>query len=225
MVVLPTGRFRMGDLDGGVDSYERPVHTVTISRRIAMGQYPVTFEDYDLYVSAMGAERPDDQDWGRGRLPVIDVNWHDARAYAVWLSEQTGKRYRLPSESEWEYAARAGTETAYSWGNEIGVNRANWHDYGCCTAPVGSFEPNAFGLFDMHGNVWEWVEDCWHENYEGAPSDGSAWTSGGDSDYRVVRGGCWSDYPWNLRAAERLRISPSVRGVHVGFRLVQDLNP
>ena len=233
MVVLPTGRFRMGDLDGSGSSNERPVHTVTISRRIAMGQYPVTFEDYDRYAENCGflkalfgnkPESPYDNGWGRGRRPVIDVNWHDARAYAAWLSEQTGKRYRLPSESEWEYAARAGTETAYSWGNEIGVNRANWHDYGCCTAPVGSFEPNAFGLFDMHGNVWEWVEDCWHENYEGAPSDGSAWTSGGDGDF-VQRGGCWSDDPWNLRAANRLGCSPSVRGMHDGFRLVQDLNP
>ena len=224
MVVLPTGRFRMGSPAGEVGLYsdEGPVHTVTISRPIAMGRYPVTFEDYDRYVSAMGVERPvdkdrgflktlfgkkperskgseqpDDEGWGRGRRPVINVNWHDAKAYAAWLSEQTGKRYRLPSESEWEYAARSGTETAYSWGDEIGVNRANcdgsgseWSDKQ--TSPVGSFEPNAFGLYDMHGNVWEWVEDCWHDNYEGAPSDGSAWTSGGNSNRAVVRGGSWS---------------------------------
>ena len=230
MVVLPTGRFRMGDLDGSGEKNERPVHTVTISRRIAMGQYPVTFEDYDRYVSAMGAERPYDEGWGRGSRPVIYVNWHDAQAYAAWLSKQTGKRYRLPSESEWEYAARAGTETAYSWGNEIGVNRANCNGCGSRwddkqTSPVGSFEPNAFGLYDMHGNVWEWVEDCWHSNYEGAPSDGSVWTSGGDSSWAVVRGGSWFYNPQYLRAAFRGGDSPSVRNSDDGFRLVQDLNP
>ena len=165
-------------------------------------------------------------------------NWHDARAYATWLSAQMGKRYRLPSESEWEYAARAGTETAYSWGDEIGVNRANclesgskWSDRQ--TSPVGSFAPNGFGLYDMHGNVGEWVEDCWHRNYEGAPSDGSAWTSGGDDDVnlrnlRVVRGGAWNEKPQELRAAERFRFTASVDRFDrnwLGFRLVQDLNP
>ena len=161
---------------------------------------------------------------------MINVSWEDAKAYAAWLSEQTGKRYRLPSESEWEYAARAGTETAYSWGNEIGVNRANcdgsgskWSDKR--TSPVGSFEPNAFGLYDMHGNVQEWVEDCWHDNYEGAPTDGSAWTSGDDGSLAVVRGGSWFNAPRGLRAAYRDRDSPSGRFDNVGFRLVQDLNP
>ena len=247
MVVLPPGRFRMGDLDGSGDSGERPVHTVTISRRIAMGQYPVTFEDYDLYVSAMGdedrgflktlfgkkpkePERPGDAGWGRGRRPVINVNWHEAKAYAAWLSEQTGKRYRLPSESEWEYAARAGTETAYSWGDEIGVNRANCEDSGSewsgkQTSPVGSFAPNGFGLYDMHGNVRNIVEDCWHDNYEGAPSDGSAWTSGGDSDKDVSRGGAWCIISSGLRCAARGRGPRSLRNGSCGFRLVQDLNP
>ena len=230
MVVLPTGRFRMGDLYGDGYNDERPVHTVTISRRIAMGQYPITFEDYDRFVAATGAEKPGDRGWGRGRRPVINVNWHDAKAYASWLSEQTGKRYRLPSESEWEYGARAGTETAYNWGNEIGVNRANCEGSGSewsgkQTSPVGSFTANAFGLFDMHGNVWEWVEDCWHDNYEGAPSYGRAWTSGGDSSRRVVRGGSWYSSPRILRSAFRYRSAPSYRGSSLGFRLVQDLNP
>ena len=230
MVILPTGSFRMGNLDGSGHSDERPVRTVTISRPIAMGRYPITFEDYDRYVSAMGAKRPGDAGWGRGRRPVINVNWHDAKAYAAWLSEQTGKRYRLPSESEWEYAARAGTETAYSWGNEIGVNRANCDGGGSRwdneqTSPIGSFEPNAFGLYDMHGNVWEWVEDGWHDNYEGAPSDGSAWASDGDGGSRVVRGGSWYDYPRYLRSAYRGRLRPSGRHDCYGFRLVQDLNP
>ena len=230
MVVLPKGRFRMGDLDGDGDNDEQPVRTVTISRPIAMGRYPVTFKQYDRFVAATGAERPSDEGWGRGRRPVIHVNWEDAKAYAAWLSEQTGKRYRLPSESEWEYAARAGTETAYSWGNEIGVNRANGCDSGSKwsgeqTSPVGSFEPNAFGLYDMHGNVWEWVEDCWHDNYEGAPSDGSAWTSGGDSSWAVVRGGSWFTDPRILRSAYRSWRTPSYRNINLGFRLVQDLNP
>ena len=231
MVVLPTGRFRMGSPAGETGRFddEGPVHTVTISRPIAMGQYPVTFEDYDLYVS-MGTKRPADRGWGRGRMPVISVSWEDAKAYAAWLSEQTGKRYRLPSESEWEYAARAGTETAYSWGDEIGVNRTNCKGSGSKwsgrqTSPVGSFAPNGFGLYDMHGNVWEWVEDGWHDNYEGAPSDGSAWTSGGDSSRAVVRGGSWSYNPRLLRAAYRGRDRPSNRFSKVGFRLVQDLNP
>lgn len=143
MVVLPPGRFRMRDLSGDDNGSEQPVHTVTISRRIAMGQYPVTFEEYDRYMSAMGTERPADEGWGRGRMPVINVNWHEAKTYASWLSEQTGKRYRLPSESAWEYAACAGTETAYSWGDEIGANRVNCDGCGSewdeQVTPVGSF--------------------------------------------------------------------------------------
>ena len=248
MVVLPTGSFRMGDLNGSGYG-DRPVHTVTISRPIAMCQYPVMFADYDRFVAAKDAEwhvheprrflktlfgrklkRPFDATWGRGRRPVINVNWHGAKAYAAWLSEQTGKRYRLPSESEWEYAARAGMETAYSWGDEIGVNLANckgsgskWSDEQ--TSPVGSFAPNYFGLYDMHGNVWEWVEDCWHHSYEGAPTDGSAWTSGGDSAWRVARGGSWSMEPKYLRSEYRYRFTPSRYFINIGFRLVQDLNP
>ena len=134
-------------------------------------------------------------------------SWNDAKEYVGWLSSQTGAEYRLLSESEWEYAARAGSGTKYSWGNEIGVNRANcarcdsqW-DFKQ-TAPVGSFAPNAFGLYDMHGNVYEWVEACWNASYAGAPSDGSAWRSGNCAE-RVLRGGSWGDVPWNLRAAYR----------------------
>ena len=248
MVVLPTGSFRMGSPAGEEGRWddEGPVRTVTIGKRIAMGRYEVTFADYDRFVSAADyaefvarfvAEsrrtRPasDDAGWGRGGRPVINVNWNEARAYASWLSAQTGKVYRLPSEAEWEYAARVGTSTRYSWGDEIGVNRANGHDSGSKwsgkrTSPVGSFEPNAFGLYDMHGNVWEWVEDCWHDNYEGAPTDGSAWTTGCDGSVRaVVRGGSWFNFPRALRSAVRDRGAPSARDINVGFRLVQDLNP
>ena len=233
MVVLPTGRFRMGDLDGGGFDNERPVRTVIISRPIAMGKYPVTFEEYDRFVSATDAYRPDDRGWGRGTRPVIKVSQEDAKAYAVWLSEQTGKRYRLPSEAEWEYAARAGTTTRYSWGDSISCSQARYgrRPNGECsdsydgTVAVGSFAANPFGLYDMHDNVCEWVEDCWHNNYEGAPSDGSAWTTGGDKSLAVVRGGSWSDIPSSLRSAFRYRFKPSVRGFNLGFRLVQDLNP
>ena len=234
MVVLPTGSFRMGDLSGEGDADERPVRTVTISRPIAMGKYEVSFAEYEKFVSAIGAKahfavRPDAEGWGRGNRPVINVNWHDARDYAAWLSRQTGKRYRLPSEAEWEYAARAGTTTRYSWGNEIGANRANcagcgsdWDDEK--TAPVGSFAANGFGLYDMHGNVFEWVEDCVHANYEGAPTDGSVW-AGGDCDLRISRGGCWHFSPQSLRSAYRDMDPPSYRYHLVGFRLVRDLAP
>ena len=232
MVVLPTGRFRMGSPSGetGRDSDEGPVRTVTIGKRIAMGRYEVTFAEYDRFVAATSGRRPNDLGWGRGSRPVIRVSQEDAKAYAIWLSAQTGKTYRLPTEAEWEYAARAGTTTTYSWGNEIGVNRANcdgcgseWDDEQ--TAPVGSFAPNGFGLFDMHGNVYEWVADCWHGNYEGAPTDGSAWTASCDSSWAVVRGGSWLDGPRLLRAANRYWPWPSSRLSFIGFRLVQDLNP
>ena len=233
MVVLPTGSFRMGSPSGETDrvSAEGPVRTVTIGKRIAMGRYEVTFAEYNRFAEATSRTKPYDWDWGRGTRPVTDVSQTDAKAYATWLSAQTGKTYRLPSESEWEYAARAGTETAYSWGNEIGVNRANCDGCGSewdgeQTAPVGRFAANAFGLFDMHGNVWEWVEDCWHDNYKGAPTDGSAWTTNcDDSGWAVVRGGSWFDGPWDLRSAARGRFRPSDRDFDVGFRLVQDLNP
>ena len=145
-----------------------------------------------------------DEGWGRGDRPVINVSWDDAQAFVGWLSQETGESYRLPSEAEWEYAARAGTETRYSWGDEIGTNRANcdgcgsqWDDRQ--TAPVGSFPPNPFGLHDMHGNVGEWVEDCWNDSYRSAPADGIAWLSG-DCDRRLSRGGSWWS-PRTIRAA------------------------
>ena len=240
MVVLPTGRFRMGSPAGeeGRQDDEGPVRTVTIGKRIAMGRYEVTFADYDRFADADSRlSRPDDEGWGRGSRPVINVSQEDAKAYAVWLSAQTGKRYRLPSESEWEYAARAGTRTRYSWGDEINCRQARYgRGFGseCSdssldrTVPVGSFAANGFGLFDMHGNVDEWVEDCWHDGYEGAPSDGSAWTTGCDGRQpgsAIFRGGAWKDAPWHVRAAGRGGWEPSYRFNYIGFRLVQDLNP
>ena len=165
---------------------------------------------------------------------MINVSQVDAKAYATWLSAQTGKRYRLPSESEWEYAARSGTRTRYSWGDEINCGQARYgrRSYGECsdswdgTVPVGSFAANAFGLFDMHGNVLEWVADCYVDSYAGAPIDGSARRSGCGSDVRaVLRGGIWFSDPHYLRAASRGADAPSGRSYRDGFRLVQDLNP
>ncbi len=195
MVVIPGGRFRMGCVSGlNCQDDEKPVHEVRVAS-FELSKYEVTFEEYDRFIAATGGRSPNDKGWGRGRRPVIDVSWEDAVAYAEWLSVQTGERYRLPSEAEWEYAARAGSTTKYGWGNDIGHNRANcggcgsqWDDEK--TAPVGSFNPNAFGLHDMHGNLWEWVQDCWNGSYQGAPADGSAWTSG-DCERRVLRGGSW----------------------------------
>ena len=209
MVVIPAGRFRMGDLTGVEWDSEKPVHEVVIARPFAVSKYEVTFEDYDRFTHP---NKVDDKGWGRGRRPVVNVSWDDATEYAAWLSAQTGKRYRLPAEAEWEYAARAGTTTQYAWGNDIGRNRANCDNDYCgdqweYTAPVGSFAGNAWGLHDMHSNVWEWVQDCWNDSYAGAPSDGSAWKSG-NCGLRVIRGGSWNYTPWNLRSALRNLVTP-----------------
>ena len=193
MVTIPAGSFLMG-VDYTFHNYAQPIHTVWI-RLFALSKYEITFEEYDAFTDATGRERADDAGWGRGRRPVINVSWEDAVAYTKWLSSQTGGYYRLPSEAEWEYAARAGSRTTYSWGNDIGVNRANCDGCGSqwdneMSAPVGSFEANRWGLYDMHGNVAEWVQDCWNWDYKGAPADGSAWESG-DCSERVLRSGSW----------------------------------
>jgi len=210
MVVIPPGSFRMGELHGSVYVWEKPVHAVHIGYSFAVGKFEVTFAEWAACVSGGGCEgyRLEDLGWGRGRRPAINVSWEDAKAYVKWLSRETGKTYRLLSEAEWEYAARGGTETRYPWGNSIGSGNANcdgcgsqWDDQ--LTAPAGSFSPNSFGLHDMHGNVFEWVEDCWHGNYDGAPTDGSAWTSSGPCGVRVLRGGSWDDVPLILRSAHR----------------------
>jgi formylglycine-generating enzyme required for sulfatase activity len=199
LVVIPAGSFWMGDLSGGGDDDEKPVHRVTIPRSFAVGKYEVTFAEWDACVSAGGCRHsPGDAGWGRDRRPVINVSWDDAQSYIKWISGKTGMTYRLLSESEWEYVARAGSKTKYPWGNEIGSSEANCNGCGSSwdgtqTAPVGSFSSNRFGLHDTVGNVWEWVGDCWNGSYAGAPSDGSAQT-GGDCSRRVLRGGsCNSD--------------------------------
>ena len=240
MVALPTGSFSMGSPSGEAGRYsgEGPVRTVTISKRLAMGRYEVTFADYERFAAHSSRNRPSDQGWGRGRRPVINVSQEDAQAYAAWLSDQTGKRYRLPSEAEWEYAARAGTSTRYSWGDSIACSQASYglRSGGPCntggdinlarTAVVGRFAANAFGLYDMHGNVREWVEDCYVDTYIGAPTDGSARdTDCGSRIQAVVRGGAWRNNSRSLRSAYRGRNGPSASNRFGGFRLVQDLSP
>ena len=231
MVVVPAGSYRMGSQDGL--PRERPVHEVTIGAPFAVGRYEVTFAEWDACARDGGCPRgvdiAEDLGWERGRRPVINVSWNDAQRYVQWLSRKTGKPYRLPSESEWEYAARAGTETAYSWGDDIGVNRANcdgcggrWDDDKI--APVGSFGANTWGLHDMHGNVLEWMEDCWNDGYAGAPADESAWRAGNCAD-RVLRGGSWISSPSFLRAASRFRYSTGIRVSNVGFRVARTLAP
>ena len=235
MVMIPAGPFRMGCVSGqDCQNDEFPVHWVTIPQSFAVSKYEVTFAEWDACVldGGCGGYSPDDLGWGRGARPVINVSWEDAQEYVAWLSRQTGQTYRLLSEAEWEYVARAGSSTAYSWGNEIGSNRANCSGYsfGTCgdqwgnTAPAGSFAANAFGVYDMHGNVWEWVEDCWNGSYEGAPSDGSAWQTG-DCSARVLRGGSWFVIPSNLRSASRFGDSTGDRSLSRGFRVARTLTP
>ncbi len=231
MVVIPAGSFRMGCVSGvGCYNEEKPVHQVRIPRPFAVGKYQVTFAEWDACVSAGGcSHRPNDEGWGRGRRPVLNVTWEDAREYVRWLSEQTGAEYRLLSEAGWEYAARAGSVTAYSWGNEVGSGRANCDGCGSQwdgrqTAPVGSFGANAFGLHDMHGNVLEWVEDCWNGNYNGAPSNGGAWRSG-ECFLRVLRGTSWRGGLEVLGSANRTGEFSDERRNFIGFRVARTLNP
>ena len=175
MVVIEGGSFQMGCVSQqSCFSFERPIHQVRVAE-FAISTHEVTFEEYDRFAAATRVEMPLDEGWGRGDQPAIWVSWDDAKSYTRWLSVETGRTYRLPTEAEWEYAARAGSVTAYSWGNDVGTGRANCRGCGLerrRTTPVGSFTPNAWGLFDVHGNVWEWVEDCWNPGYRRArPTD------------------------------------------------------
>ena len=260
MVVVPAGKFLMGSpkSEQGRDNDEGPVHLVTIARPFAVGVYEVTRGEYRRFVDQTGHEVQNTCSVvqlgvmlpvpGKNTLdpgfdqtdahPVVCVTWKDAKAYVHWLSKRTGKEYRLLSEAEWEYVARAGTSTAYWWGDLIGRNRASCRGCGSRwdgkqTAPVGSFRANAFGLHDVHGNVWEWVEDCRNESYPEAPSDGSAWQSG-DCDRRARRGGGWGSKPRFLRSANRGAISilpiqywniPGIMEYDLGFRVARTLGP
>jgi len=229
MVVIPEGTFQMGDVQGSGDPHERPVHTVRIKKPFAMGRYEVTFDEYDRFAKATGRSLPSDSGWGRGRHPVININSKDATEYAKWLSEQTGKRYRLATEAEWEYAARSGgkDEKWSGTSREQELRDFGWYETNSNGKPqeVGGKKPNGLGLYDMSGNVYEWVEDCFHANYNGAPMDGSAWlgAGGGDCDQSVARGGSWYTTPKSLGTSFRYWGDADFYDYFIGFRLAQDL--
>ena len=244
MVVLPAGRFLMGSpaTEPNRGSDEGPQREVTIARPFAVGRFEVTFAQWDACVAAGGCAPPEegpysppDQNWGRDNRPVINVSWQDAKRYVRFLNGRVGgKAYRLLTEAEWEYAARAGTTTAFSTGATIAPTQAQYaHNRAYAgspvlaagpgkTAPVGSFPANAFKLHDMHGNVWEWVEDCYAESYAGAPTDGSAFVNQSCSD-RVFRGGSWDNIPHVLRSAYRNWLTPTLRDFNLGFRVARTL--
>ncbi len=239
MVVAPAGNFIMGSPDSELNraKYEGPQHRVMFARQFAVGKFSVMFDEWDACVTAGGCSgySPNDERWGRDRRPVINVSWDDANAYVAWLSSKTGEGYRLLSEAEREYIARAGTRTAFWWGSSISPRQANYNGtyiYGNGptgenrqrTVPVDLFRSNRWGIFQVHGNVWEWTQDCWHENYTGAPADGSPWQSG-KCDYRIVRGGSWATYPGDLRSAVRGRFATDFRSNSLGFRVARALAP
>jgi formylglycine-generating enzyme required for sulfatase activity len=231
MIVVPAGKFIMGSPENEPDrnASEGPQHEVTVAKPFAVSKFELTFAEWDACVAAAACPRVADS-WGRGAMPAINVSWSDAKQYVAWLSQLTGKEYRLLTEAEWEYAARAGANTRYSWGDDPSTGNANCNGCGSQwdgrqTAPVGSLKPNAWGLYEMHGNVWEWVEDSWHENYDGAPTDGSAWLLGGDPSYRVVRGGAWRNESEFVRAAVRFRRNVNVRFDTLGFRVARTMRP
>lgn len=234
MVVIPGGKFLMGSpaSEVGRTASEGPQHAVAMAR-FALGRTEVTFDDYDRFARATGRTLPGDAGFGRGSRPVVDVSWDDAKAYADWLSKQVGETYRLPTEAEWEYAARAGTASAYWWGDAVRRDAVAMANCAGCgprsdvrqTLPVGQFPANAYGLLDMHGNVYEWTEDCWHMNYEHAPDDGSAWLEAneGDCSARTIRGGSWFFDGEAARSASRIG-NPGHYGLkHIGFRLARTL--
>ena len=249
MVVVPAGEFVMGSpLAESGHKDEKPQHPVKIAKPFAVSKYELAFEHWDACTTAGKCPKVDDDGIGRGRFPAINVNWEDAKAYVAWLSETTGKRYRLLSESEWEYAARAGTTTPWfwgaaedSWGSRVACDFANTHDetskeahpmyvwshHQCAdgfaeNAPTGKFKPNPFGLHDMLGNVREWVEDCHVEGYAGMPEDGSV-RKVEACEKHLVRGGGWVDGPSTSRSAYRYAEDGKMRNYQIGFRIARDL--
>lgn len=226
LVNIPGGAFMMGN---AAVNFESPSHRVTV-RGFGLMKYEVTFDQYDIFAKSTGRALPDDNGWGRANRPVINVSWNDAQAFAQWLSTDN-RKLRLPTEGEWEYAARAGATTIYPWGDDIGHGNANCRDCdsqwgGKMTAPVGSFAPNAFGIHDMNGNVREWVQDCHHLGYDGAPSDGGAWvTACYYKENRMLRGGAWDTPAEYIRSDRHLENRETTyRDTRSGFRLAQDSN-
>jgi formylglycine-generating enzyme required for sulfatase activity len=230
-IVVPAGEFLMGSPDGQGDEHERPQHKVTIKKSFGIGIAPITRGEFASFVEATNYELDEspNSSWRSPGFdqeddhPVVYVSWHDAKAYVTWLKEQSGKAFRLLSEAEWEYCCRAGTTTEYSTGDTITAEQAKFGRNSKGTTSVSKFPPNSWGLYDMHGNVWEWCEDNWHESYNGKPpSDGSVWR-GGSRSLRVLRGGAWNNNPENLRSANRNRNQPDNRNNNVGFRVASTL--
>ncbi len=226
LAIIPPGTYIMG-ANSRYPS-EGPAHRVTFAKPFAIGIYEVTFDEWKacFEAKACGKTMPDDHKWGRGNRPVINITWNDMQRYVRWLSGKTGKIYRLPSEAQWEYAARAGTTGTYWWGDTVGRGRANCRDCGAKISrksePVDSFKPNPWGLYNVSGNVWEWVEDCWNPTHLGAPGDGSART-GGDCRQRVMRGGSWYYFSKDLRSAWRFKNDARVKSYGIGFRVLREL--
>ena len=241
MIVIKPGSFNMGSPkpDEEVHGNEGPRHRVTIAHAFAVGIYDVTFEQWDACVTGGGCIHPISQDWGRGSRPAISVSWDDTQDYIRWLNERVRSfqpsdepasgpgPYRLLTEAEWEYAARAGTTTVYYWGNSYVKGSANCDGCGSewdneKTAPVGSFAPNPWGLYDMAGNVLQWVDDCYHDTYAKAPTDGSSW-KGGKCDFHVMRGGSWYNSTYYLRASQRYSAPAYFRALNLGLRVAKTL--
>lgn len=236
MVIIPAGTFSMGTAGGEKGKFydEFPQHGVTIKSAFAVSKFPLTFEQYDACVAIGECPAVGDQGWGRGRRPIINVSWNDAKLYVAWLSKNTGKSYRLLTEAEWEYAARAGSTTAYVWGPDTGQGKANCKDCGGdwlrSTTEVGAYQANKFGLHDMGGNVWQWVEDCAHMDYRGAPSDGSAWMTDCEKNDQgktnhIMRGGSWLQEAYYVRPAARFAHTFDNRYVDIGFRVARTIQP
>lgn len=225
MVVVPAGLFLMGS---DRHESEKPKRVIRFRKPFAIGRFETTHAEWQACLDAGACKHePHDHNWGKDRMPVINVNHEMVRGYAKWLSNKTGKTYRLPSEAEWEYAARAGSKSNYWFGDRVGENQVNcrkcgspWSGIG--NAPIGSFAPNQWGLYDMHGNAFEWVEDCWHPNYEGAPKSSAAWV-GGKCQFRVIRGGSWYYYSRMSRSANRQKNPGQVKSYWLSFRLVREI--
>ena len=226
MIKVPGGTYRMGGPSSIVSADEVPRHEVTIAP-FMVGVYEVTLDEYLRFAQATRRKKPKKVDWDRKTFPVVDVTWDDAVTYTRWLSKQTGKRYRLLSEAEWEYVARAGTRTSFWWGRKTGVGNA--HCFDCKSdysiskpARIGTYKPNPFGLYDTAGNVFEWVHDCYHRNYRDAPDDGSVW-EGGDCEVRIVRGGAYRSPADSMRVENREKFKSDKGQYNVGFRVARDL--
>ncbi len=227
MIALGGGSFIRGDLQGDGDGDEQPAVKIQL-QPFAIGIYEVTFNEYDRFCDETRRHKPDDQGWGRGSRPVVNVSWEDAKAYVEWLSRRTEQHYRLPTDAEWEYAARAGTSSRYWWGNDPEPYRANCAECnslwdGEKSAPVGRFPPNHLGLHDTAGNVFEWVEDCWVDNFSERSLDGKV-PHQDACGKRVIRGGAWSFPIKEVRSANRWRDFPTRSSDDTGFRLVRELD-